>query len=498
MLRSPSSCEEVRGADVAGALTPENPVTDVHVPAGSVRAEPWVADEEEGAVVPVDVVPTVACGVAPVATGMDMGVVDADVDVAAADVGDADVDVGVVDVDVGVTAADVGVVDVDVDVAGADVGDVDVGFEVVDVAGVEGGDAGAVPDGDVPDPVAGVVDPEVVEVGITTREVLSVETRNVAADAASVTHVVEPVALVDVVVDDSDAGGDAFVVPPVVESTVDVFAVGDAVVSVEAVDETVASAEAVGETVVSAEAVGDTVVSGEAVGDTVVFVEAVGDTVVLVEAVGGAVLVGDAVGDTVVFVEAVVVDNAFGLARTDGGSSALDGSDALEGTVGDALTDWAGGVVLGAAVEPEMTAGADRPPAVARLATMPRTTDPLAGTLVAEATTAWPSGVAETCVISWMPVATGVPAIAEAAEDPAVAAPEASACEPAAQAEDPALENTRRSAARTGAVSTSGMAAQAPFTAFVAWRARCSFARARRTRALAFTSVIPRVPATSS
>ncbi len=163
-----------------------------------------------------------------------------------------------------------------------------------------------------------------------------------------------------------------------------------------------------------------------------------------------------------------------------------------------AAATCAGGVELGDAVEPEMTAGAAKPPAVARLATRPSTTDPFAGTLVAEATTAWPRGVAETWEMSWIPVSTGVPAIAEAAEVPAEAAPEASACEPDAHAESPATASTRRSAARTGAVRRSGRDIHAPFNAFVETSARCSFARARRTRARAFTSVMPSMPATSS
>ncbi len=158
-----------------------------------------------------------------------------------------------------------------------------------------------------------------------------------------------------------------------------------------------------------------------------------------------------------------------------------------------------GEAVLGVAVEPAITAGADSPPAVTRLATMPATTEPLAGTLVAEATMAWPRGVAETWVTSWIPVSTDVPAIADAAEEPAEPAPEANACEPAADAELPAaLVRIRRSAARTGAVSTRGTATHAPLMAFVPSRVCCSFARARRTRALAFTSVMPSAPATSS
>lgn len=106
--------------------------------------------------------------------------------------------------------------------------------------------------------------------------------------------------------------------------------------------------------------------------------------------------------------------------------------------------------------------------------------------------------MAETWAISWIPVPTGVVVIDEAAEEQVAAAPEVSACEPVAHADSRALASTRRRAARIGAASTNGTAAHAPLIALVLWRACCSFVRARRTRALAFTSVMPRAPATSS
>jgi hypothetical protein len=165
-----------------------------------------------------------------------------------------------------------------------------------------------------------------------------------------------------------------------------------------------------------------------------------------------------------------------------------------------ALATCAGALGAGAAAEPEI-AGVDRPPAVTRPATIPSTTDPLAGTLVAEATTAWPSGVVETWVMSWMPAAIGEPASAAAddpAEDATLAAPDAIACEPAVPAVPGPDQSTRRSALRTGEVSSTGMAAHAPLIAFAPCRACCSLARARRTRALALTSVMPSAPATSS
>jgi len=179
-----------------------------------------------------------------------------------------------------------------------------------------------------------------------------------------------------------------------------------------------------------------------------------------------------------------------------GGDATLDGLDVGE-TGGTTLAALAGGGV-GEAVEPAMTAGADNPPAVTIPARMPAATEPLAGTLVAEATTAWATGVDETCVTSWIPAWNGAPASIDAADGPVVTTPDATTCEPAAPADSPALAKTRRRTVRTGAVSRIGTVAQAPFTAFAAPSACWSFARARRTRARAFTSLIPRVPATSS
>ena len=207
-------------------------------------------------------------------------------------------------------------------------------------------------------------------------------------------------------------------------------------------------------------------------------------------------------------VDPAVVAGMVALDTCGGGVAALAPAPAGDGagTVTDgacepaALATCAGTLGAGAAAEPEI-AGADRPPAVTRPATIPSTTDPLAGTLVAEATTACPRGVAETWVMSWIPAATGVLASA-AAEDPAapaaLAAPDATACEPAAPAVPVPDASTRRSALRTGEVSRTGMAAHAPLIAFAPCRACCSLARARRTRALALTSVMPSAPATSS
>ena len=195
-------------------------------------------------------------------------------------------------------------------------------------------------------------------------------------------------------------------------------------------------------------------------------------------------------------VEPVVADVPDALDDAEGEAAVTIAAGADAGAVAARTTRT--GAADGEAVEPDSAAGADSPPAVARLATMPSTTEPFAGTLAMEATTACPSGVDETEVIIWRLVSTGVPAIAEAAEEPAVAALEASAWDPATRAGCPAQATTRRSALRNGAPSTRGMAANTPLTALVDSSACRSAARARRTRALALTSVIPSAPATSS
>ncbi len=149
-------------------------------------------------------------------------------------------------------------------------------------------------------------------------------------------------------------------------------------------------------------------------------------------------------------------------------------------------------------VVPDSAAGADNPPAVARLATIPSTTEPFAGALATEATMACPSDVDETWVITWRLVSIGVPAMAEVPGEPTVAAPETSACEPATRAGCPAEATMRRNALRSGTPSARGIAANTPLTAPVDSSACRKAARARRTRALALTSLIPSAPATSS
>ena len=218
-------------------------------------------------------------------------------------------------------------------------------------------------------------------------------------------------------------------------------------------------------------------------------------------AVPADVVPADAVPvDPAVVAEMVVLDTCGGTAPVPVPAPAGVAGVAVGACEPAALATCAGTLGAGAAADPEI-AGVDRPPAVTRPATIPSTTDPLAGTLVAEATTAWPRGVAETWVMSWMPAATGEPASAAAegpAADAALAAPDATACEPAAPALPAPDVSTRRSALRTGEVSSTGMAAHAPLIAFAPFRACCSLARARRTRALALTSVMPSAPATSS
>ncbi|MDA8073629.1 MAG: hypothetical protein M0Z40_00030 [Actinomycetota bacterium] len=152
----------------------------------------------------------------------------------------------------------------------------------------------------------------------------------------------------------------------------------------------------------------------------------------------------------------------------------------------------------GGGVVPESAAGADNPPAVAKLATIPSTTEPFAGTLDIEATAACPSDVDETWVITCRPVSTGVPAMAEAVGEPTVAALDTSAWEPATRAGCPSGARMRRNALRSGTPSARGIAASTPLTAPVDSSACRRAARARRTRALALSSLIPSAPATSS
>lgn len=164
--------------------------------------------------------------------------------------------------------------------------------------------------------------------------------------------------------------------------------------------------------------------------------------------------------------------------------------------VSSARTTCAGGpAVRLAVVVPEMRAG-PTPPAVARLATMPSTTEPF-GMLVADATTAWATGVADTWAMSCMLEPTGLAVTAAAACEP-LAAPAESTCEVAARAESPAPEKTRRNAARADAVRKSGSVARVPEIAPAPFSACWSVVRARWTRARAFVLVIPSVPATSS
>ena len=113
-------------------------------------------------------------------------------------------------------------------------------------------------------------------------------------------------------------------------------------------------------------------------------------------------------------VEPVVADVPDALDDAEGEAAVAIAAGADAGAVAARTTRT--GAADGEAVEPDSAAGADSPPAVARLATMPSTTEPFAGTLAMEATTACPSGVDETEVIIWRLVSTGVPAIAEAAE----------------------------------------------------------------------------------
>jgi hypothetical protein len=115
----------------------------------------------------------------------------------------------------------------------------------------------------------------------------------------------------------------------------------------------------------------------------------------------------------------------------------LGGSPSAEAGVGDdaatsgnELTTWLCGFCE-VADGPASAAGAASPPAVAKLATIPRTTAPFAGAAVADATAAWPSGVAETWVRSWIPACTGALVIGGATDDPVTGVVATSACAPA-------------------------------------------------------------------
>jgi hypothetical protein len=115
-----STSEESGGTD-AGALTPGNPVTPVHVPTGSERAG-VVATVEEAVgevVVPVGVVPAVPgpCSTVIVPVGTDDDVV-VGVGVGAVEVAAAGVEVAVGPVEIAAAGVEVGPVVGDVEVAG--------------------------------------------------------------------------------------------------------------------------------------------------------------------------------------------------------------------------------------------------------------------------------------------------------------------------------------------------------------------------------------------
>lgn len=74
VLNRSLSFDEVRGGSDVGGVTPGNPVTPVHVPIGSVRAEFCVDNADEGFPVLFGVVPAVpepCCGMT-VAAGVDV------------------------------------------------------------------------------------------------------------------------------------------------------------------------------------------------------------------------------------------------------------------------------------------------------------------------------------------------------------------------------------------------------------------------------------------